>query len=190
MQKHEIDRLIKKVECTSDYELLYLVQKLIRERNYLNKIVNRDTLTGLNNRRILGDIKDYSAAVMCDIDDYKHVNDLYGHSIGDSVIKTVGQILKSNVRDTDYVCRYGGDEFLIIFKDCEEHIVQKRIENIRKIAESSLVLSNGDKITMSFGIAMNNGDTLGDLIDKADQALYESKENGKNQVSEYTKIKK
>ena len=185
MQKYEIEKLIKKVEKVNDYELLYFVKKLIRERNYLNELVNKDTLTGLNNRRVLGDIKDCSAVVMCDIDDYKQVNDLYGHSIGDSVIKSIGNILKLNVRESDCVCRYGGDEFLIVFIDCPEHIIYKRIETIRKIAESSLMLSNGEKITMSFGIAINNDDNLEDLINKADIALYESKENGKNRVKKY-----
>ena len=103
MQKYEIDRLISKAERTGDEELLSLVKKLIGEKNYLNKLVNRDTLTGLNNRRILSDIKDYSAVVMCDLDDYKQVNDLYGHTIGDSIIKTVSKILKSNVRKDDCI---------------------------------------------------------------------------------------
>ena len=185
MQKYEIEKLIKKVEKINDYELLYFVKKLIRERNYLNELVNTDTLTGLNNRRVLGDIKDCSAVVMCDIDDYKQVNDLYGHSIGDSVIKSIGNILKLNVRESDCVCRYGGDEFLIVFIDCPEHIIYKRIETIRKIAESSLLLSNGEKITMSFGIAINSGNDLEDLINKADIALYQSKESGKNRIKKY-----
>ena len=185
MQKYEIDKLLKKAEKTNDYELLYIIKKLVRERNYLKELVNKDTLTGLNNRRVLGDIKDCSAVVMCDIDDYKQVNDLYGHSIGDSVIKSIGRILKLNVRENDCVCRYGGDEFLIVFIDCPEHVIYKRIETIRKLAESSLMLSNGEKITMSFGIAINNDDNLEDLINKADIALYESKENGKNRVKKY-----
>lgn len=190
MQKYEIDKLLKKVNQTGDYELIYYVTKLIHERDYLNELANKDTLTGLKNRRALCDIKNYSAVVMCDIDNYKYVNDLYGHPIGDTIIKNVSQILQSTVSEKDSVYRYGGDEFLIVFSDCPEHIVYKRLEAIRKIVESRLVLSNGEKITMSFGLVMNNGETLGDSIEKADIALYQSKEQGKNQITKYKILKR
>ena len=190
MQNYEIEKLIEKVKKTNDYELIYLMKKLIRERDYLNELVNKDSLTGLNNRRVLKNIKEYTAVVMCDIDDYKKVNDIYGHSIGDTVIKSVGNILKLSVRDEDFVCRYGGDEFIIVFVNCREDIVYDRVENIRKNVESRLILSNGERITMSFGIAINDKDDLEELIKKADIALYSSKNNGKNQIKKYEITKK
>ena len=171
--------------------MLFCIKKLIRERDYLYDLVNKDTLTGLNNRRILKDIKNYSAVVMCDIADYKQVNDLYGHSIGDSVIKSVSYMLKSFIKESDYICRYGGDEFLIVFVDSNENIVKERIKSMRELVESNLILTNGEKITISLGFVMNEGsDSLTELIDKADIALYESKEKGKNQITKYKGLKK
>lgn len=190
MQKYEIERLLNKINVIGDPELTYYVSKLIHERNYLSKLVKKDSLTGLNNRRILGDIKEYSAVAMCDIDDYKHVNDLYGHPIGDTIIKNVSHILQNCVDEKDTVCRYGGDEFLIIFSECSEDDIHKKLEMIRKMAESKLVVSNGKSITISFGLAINNGESLGDLIEKADIALYKSKQNGKNQITKYRVLKK
>ena len=184
MHAYEMERLLKKVEKTNDKELLYLIKKLIQEKEQLEKLVNKDSLTGLNNRRGLNTIKNYTAAVMCDIDDYKHVNDSFGHIMGDSVIKIVSSVIKRNIREKDYVCRYGGDEFLIVFIDCPTNIVYNRVETIRKCAESSIILPNNEKISMSFGIAINeNSKTITDLIQKADKALYESKENGKNKIT-------
>ena len=195
MHAYEMERLLKKAEKTEDEELLYLIKKLIKERDYLNNLVNKDALTGLNNRRVLKNIKNFSAAVMCDIDNYKHVNDSFGHTTGDSIIKILSSIIKRNIREKDYVCRYGGDEFLIVFIDCPEDIVHKRIEVIRQIAESSIQLPNNEKITMSFGIAFNeDSKNLAELINKADVALYQSKENGKNKITDFAgnvdKIKK
>lgn len=190
MQKYEIDKLLKKVNQIGDCELIYYVRKLIHERDYLTELANKDDLTGLKNRRALSDIKSYSAVAMCDIDDYKYVNDIYGHPIGDVIIKNVGQILQNSVGEKDSVYRYGGDEFLIVFHDCPEHIVCDRLETIRKIVESRLMLSNGEKITLSFGLVINDGKTLGDSIEKADIALYQSKEQGKNQITKYKSLKR
>ena len=92
MQKYEIEKLLNIVNQIGDSELTYYVRKLVRERNYLNELANKDSLTGLKNRRALSNINDYSAVVMCDIDDYKLINDLYGHSVGDIIIKNIGNI--------------------------------------------------------------------------------------------------
>ena len=188
MHAYEVERLLRKIENIDDKELLYLIKKVIKEKEQLEKLVNKDSLTGLNNRRVLRNIKDFSAAVMCDIDNYKHVNDSFGHAMGDSVIKVLSDVIKSNVREKDYVCRYGGDEFLIIFVDCPENIVYNRVETIRRSVESSITFPNNEKVSMSFGIAINeNSKNINELIQKADTALYESKEHGKNQITKYKK---
>lgn len=123
--------------------------------NYLSDMAHKDSLTGLYNRRILAYIHNYSAIVICDIDDYKRVNDIYGHDVGDDIIKRVSSIIRNNIREKDYICRYGGDEFLIAFVDCPYNIAQKRIESIRKKAEAEILLPDNKNITMSFGIAVN-----------------------------------
>lgn len=186
-----INRILEKLEKVEDKELVLLVKKLIDERNYLSEIANIDTLTGLNNRRILERIRECSGVVMCDIDDFKKVNDTYGHDIGDTVIKRVTEIIKENTRSKDYVCRFGGDEFFIGFVECPENIIDERIEKIRReVSNDRLLTKLKDKVTISFGFVINyNLEDLDSLIKKADKALYESKKNGRNKITKYEQIK-
>ncbi|MBP3840721.1 MAG: GGDEF domain-containing protein [Bacilli bacterium] len=186
-----ISRILEKLEKVEDKELVLLVKKLIDERNYLSEIANIDTLTGLNNRRILERIRECSGVVMCDIDDFKKVNDTYGHDIGDTVIKRVTEIIKENTRSKDYVCRFGGDEFFIGFVECPENIIDERIEKIRReVSNDRLLTKLKDKVTISFGFVINyNLEDLDSLIKKADKALYESKKNGRNKITKYEQIK-
>ena len=186
-----ISRILEKLEKVEDKELVLLVKKLIDERNYLSEIANIDTLTGLNNRRILERIRECSGVVMCDIDDFKKVNDTYGHDIGDTVIKRVTEIIKENTRSKDYVCRFGGDEFFIGFVECPEKIIDERIEKIRReVSNDRLLTKLKDKVTISFGFVINyNLEDLDSLIKKADKALYESKKNGRNKITKYEQIK-
>ena len=99
-------------------------------------------------------------------------------------------MIKNNVSEKNYICRCGVDEFLIIFVNCSESLVYKRIAFMRRMAESNLVLSNGEKITMSFGISTNDDNSLEELIEEADEALYQSKDKGKNQITKYKAIDK
>lgn len=187
-----IARILEKLEKINDPELTIMVKKLIEERNSLSTIANIDALTGLNNRRILEKIRECSGVVMCDIDNFKKVNDTYGHDIGDIVIKRITEIIKENTRNKDYVCRFGGDEFFIGFVECPEQIIDQRIEKIREEVSHDEVLTHfKDKITISFGFAINyNLEDLDSLIKKADEALYESKKNGRNRVTKYKPRKK
>lgn len=187
-----IARILEKLEKINDPELTTMVKKLIDERNNLSTIANIDVLTGLNNRRILDEIRECSGVVMCDIDDFKKVNDTYGHDVGDIVIKRITEIIKENTRDKDYVCRFGGDEFFIGFVECPEQIIDQRIKKIREAVLHDKALTHfKDKVTISFGFAFNyNLEDLDSLIKKADEALYESKKNGKNKVTKYKPRKK
>lgn len=182
-----IEKILEKIDKVEDIELVYLIKKLIQERNYLSEIANIDTLTGLNNRRILPRIRECSAAVMCDIDDFKHVNDTYGHNVGDLVLKIVTETIRRNTRVNDYVCRLGGDEFLIAFVGCSEDVINKRIEDIREeLSDRMKELALGENITISVGVVINsNLENINELIEKADKALYESKKGGRNQVTKY-----
>lgn len=186
-----ITRLIEKAKDIKDPELVELIDRLIRERNYLEDMASIDPLTGLYNRRILNRVRDCCAIAMCDIDDFKKINDNYGHDFGDSVIKSVSQIIKQNVRANDFVCRYGGDEFLIAFVNCPQDIVLERLEKIRRNVLEEVKLPNERHvISMSFGVVIVDEDgKIEELIKKADTALYESKEAGKNQITEYKKQK-
>lgn len=155
-----------------------------------------DKLTGLYNRTYFEDtvpqiIKDQSSTnltsvLMADIDHFKQVNDTYGHQAGDYVIKNVASILTNNCRKTDIICRYGGEEFLIIFPQTKIKDANIAAEKLRAAIE--LFNFNYDEtpmpITISLGLAeVENVDELQEAIKKADEALYHSKENGRNKVS-------
>ena len=186
-----IYKLIEKMNDIQDAELLSLIKRLIDERNQLSKIANIDTLTGLNNRRILSEIKKVTGVLMIDIDNFKSINDTYGHDAGDYAIKEVAQVIKNTTRSSDYVCRYGGDEFMIAFVDCPAQVVKERAEKICQEVRDNVKIQ-GREITISIGAVMNSDldANLEDLITKADSALYESKKNGKAQVSEFVDEKK
>ena len=79
---------------------------------------------------ILSEIKKVTGVLMIDIDNFKSINDTYGHDAGDYAIKEVAQVIKNTTRSSDYVCRYGGDEFMIAFVDCPAQVVKERAEKI------------------------------------------------------------
>ena len=181
-----ITRLIEKAKDIKDPELVELIDRLIRERNYLEDMASIDPLTGLYNRRILNRVRDCCAIAMCDIDDFKKINDSYGHDFGDSVIKSVSQIIKQNVRANDFVCRYGGDEFLIIFNDCNKEVVCERMRKVQEDLKYPF-RDKKYKVSISVGIAERENDqSLTEVITNADMALYNSKNNGKNRITLYT----
>ena len=186
-----VEIIIDNIEQISNLELRKLILRLIEERNYLSTTIKIDPLTGLYNRRILNHIRNHDAAVMMDIDNFKKINDTFGHDVGDTVIQKIGQILKINTRISDYVCRMGGDEFLVVFTNCDKEIITARVDKILKQIENTIVLPNLT-VTSSAGIAFNdNNSSIEETVKEADEALYESKNNEKNRVSIYQrKIKK
>ena len=189
---HESDDYIKelwdKLKTVEDKELLVLVKKLIDERNHLIDMANIDPLTGLHNRRSLNRVREFSGVLMMDIDDFKSVNDTFGHDIGDEVLKRIGLILKNHVRAKDYACRFGGDEFCIVFIDCEEEVIKERAEEIRKAVMANARIANTDKdITVSIGYSFNNNNKdFQEVMKEADTALYTSKTEGKNCITSFT----
>ena len=88
-----IDSIIKNLDSVNNIDLKIQILRLIEERNQLLEIVKKDTLTGAYNRRILNNINSFSVVVLCDVDDFKGINDTYGHDVGDNVLKVVTKIL-------------------------------------------------------------------------------------------------
>ena len=161
----------------------------------LEKSANVDALTGLLNRRSIekfidrafymakGEGTDFSF-LMCDIDNFKHVNDTYGHDCGDKILKNIAGIIKSEVRPEDMVFRWGGEEIFIIIS-AGGYIAKAVAERCRKaIEESSVTYENKEiKVTITIGgAAYFQGADRDELINRADKNLYEGKQNGKNQV--------
>ena len=184
-----IGRLTEILSTTDNEELVTLVQRLINERNLLAELANVDALTGLNNRRALSKVKNVTGILMIDVDDFKSINDTFGHDVGDYVIKTVANIIKTSARSSDYICRYGGDEFVVAFIDCPQRVVKERAQRILQEVTDRLKLQDRE-ITLSIGIAMNdnNEKILENLIKKADAAMYYSKKTGKNQVINFDEV--
>ncbi|HEV2524599.1 MAG TPA: GGDEF domain-containing protein, partial [Gammaproteobacteria bacterium] len=127
------------------------------------------------------------AIIMLDIDFFKKINDTYGHESGDEVLKAVAEKITKNIRKSDVVCRYGGEEFLIVFPDTSQdeakHVSEILREAIKTISlQSKLVLI--ENITASFGVSAfpENGLTKQELIASADKALYQAKKEGRDRV--------
>jgi len=124
--------------------------------------------------------------VMMDLDNFKSVNDILGHQMGDEVLVTTAAILKNSVRDTDIVARLGGDEFMLYFPfERSSDFLKKKLEDIRLKMNRDIKSSDGCvSISSSIGATFYNGDKdFETLYKEADVALYKSKENGKNQVT-------
>lgn len=168
---------------------------LKKENTELKKIAYNDSLTNLYNRRGLSNkLKQYKDSfftiALCDVDNFKSVNDNFGHSEGDKFLKQVAYIIDSCKRNDDLAVRFGGDEFVIFFKDCPIDIAYSKMNAIReKIYQEGVKL--GIDISLSAGLILYDGsDKLSDVLSLADDALYNSKENGKNQITIVNSFKK
>ena len=173
-----------------------LNQKTLAAQNkQLDIMAHQDPLTHLLNRRCMNEQLNESlrnlkikgkrfSLVLCDIDDFKKVNDTYGHDAGDLILITVAQTISQNVRTEDAVCRWGGEEILILINDPVE-TASTMAERIRKKIQETSTNFEGHTIhiTMTFGIAESiPGYRIEQIIQLADEKLYQGKRNGKNRV--------
>jgi len=155
----------------------------------------KDELTRLYNRRALEEFAPKEAAraqrynhalsiVLVDIDNFKLINDIYGHQTGDHVLRTIGRILRIETRKNDYSFRYGGEEFLILLPETDHTQAQIVAEKLRRVIERTTLLpSNREVCTASFGVSeYAEGENWEDSIKRADKALYKAKRRGRNRV--------
>jgi len=120
---------------------------------------------------------------MIDIDNFKSYNDSFGHLEGDELLKKVSEILTKNLREIDIICRYGGDEFVVILPETEVDGAKTVADKIKSEIEK---YPFKQKVTLSIGLAKRGNKMNGhDLIQRADRALYEAKDKGKNRVCCY-----
>lgn len=128
--------------------------------------------------------------IMFDIDKFKSVNDTYGHQAGDLIIAQVAKIMADNFRKSDIVCRYGGEEFLVILPGCDTEAAAKSAEKVRDAVQKGTYVWEGTEIpnSISAGVAQINLDTEDGekVIARADLGLYEAKETGRNRVIIHT----
>jgi ammonium transporter, Amt family len=167
-------------------------EKLSNSNKNLRQKAYSDALTGIFNRRgLLEYIKtklfEYKySIVIIDIDNFKLVNDIHGHDVGDEVLKHLTKIISKKIRESDVIARWGGEEFVLIVKSSELEIVQNIAEKLRIDIEKE-IFPVVDKITASFGVSSfkNKEQTFEDVFKNADNALYQAKENGRNKVFVY-----
>ena len=167
----------------------------------LHNMAITDPLTRLHNRRFLeSNINTVIAGVrrrntqlailMCDMDFFKQVNDEYGHDTGDAVLKSLAFILTNNVRASDIVIRYGGEEFLILLVDCHPDMAMEVAEKVRGAVERHTFTNDNFSLkkTISIGISEFPPDTEGfwESVKYADVALYNAKESGRNKVVRFS----
>ena len=121
---------------------------------------------------------------MIDIDNFKNINDTYGHDAGDKVIVTLSQILTTSVDAKDIVARFGGEEFCIVLKDMPQNAIKEKCEFIRKKVTKTSIKIHDTLLTftVSIGVASSPEDTLEESINTADMYLYNAKNSGKNRV--------
>ena len=183
---------------TNALEKFQLKQEVKKAVNRLAKMSVIDELTGLNNRRYLMEALEREtnraeryrtdlAVCMLDLDHFKAVNDTYGHPTGDKVLRFVAEQLKSAVRKNDVACRYGGEEFAVLFPDTSAEDAVQICERFRETIETTPVPHDrGEiRITVSIGVASylpHPDRSMDAVIRLADQALYTAKSSGRNQV--------
>lgn len=171
-------------------------------RNYqrrLEQMATKDKLTGAASRQVFDWIfehaektairKDWPLSMIAlDIDHFKAINDQYGHQFGDQILKSASRLIKQNIRDVDTLCRWGGEEFLILLEGCDLQEAVTIAELIREtISEHQNRVKNETvTITISAGVAEYQlGESMEQLIERCDSAMYESKNKGRNRVTSY-----
>lgn len=171
----------------------------IRLREALQAQSTKDPLTGLYNRRYLEEMlgreirravrsEQHLGLLMLDIDHFKKFNDTYGHEAGDAVLRETASFLVRSIRAEDFVCRYGGEEFVIVLPTADVHAALARAERIRSKLCDLVVMHQGrslGQITASFGVATlpDQGACEKDLLQAVDAALYRAKREGRNRVA-------
>lgn len=190
-----LNQMVSRDKVTS-----FINEKIILEKNIelekkntaLNELTMRDSMTNLlNHKNSLRRLKEevdrakriqYPLSVaMIDLDNFKLVNDSYGHQTGDEVLIQVAKILSENCRNTDTVGRYGGEEFIIIMPDTNGGDAALLLERIQKRIQEK-TFGEGIRITSSCGICELNGESVHGILKSSDMMLYEAKKKGKNRV--------
>ncbi|HNY22181.1 MAG TPA: GGDEF domain-containing protein, partial [Treponemataceae bacterium] len=182
----------------SSIAFLYISRETVetaRRHNELLIISETDPLTGLLNRRsmpgrigqLISDYKRWDQRFvvgMFDIDDFKQVNDTFGHAYGDAVLREIAIRTVSILRTEDFLFRWGGEEFLVVLRNCDLPRARGVAEKVRHIIADSPITEGPTSlsITITVGLSQYNGGSIDDLINRADEALYVGKRNGKNMV--------
>lgn len=197
--RKEAEAELRRAKETIEASSRELEVALARER----VLAREDPLTGITNRRQFFELGSHEvsvalryghplALILLDVDDFKRMNDTFGHRAGDDLLQRVARVAREHLRDADLFARYGGDEFVVLLPNthaAEAAVVAERLR--ADLAGQGTVLTEGTLIvTISSGIAelLPADDTLGALIHRADMALYEAKESGRNRTAVFRAV--
>lgn len=192
----EVDRqFVVAVEIHSRNSPRYALHQRLEE---LQEMAMYDALTGIANRRYiemnletrLEELKRYNwsfAVMFMDVDNFKALNDTYGHQSGDRILKMIGSTMVNSLRSFDIIGRWGGEEFVVILVNVAAGELFKVADRFRQLVENSqLTLENGEFLSTTVSVGVTNatvGDSVDAIIERADKLMYQSKRNGKNIVS-------
>jgi diguanylate cyclase (GGDEF)-like protein/putative nucleotidyltransferase with HDIG domain/PAS domain S-box-containing protein len=190
-KRKELSKMLAELQSSRD--------ELSLRNKELKHLATRDPLTGCLNRRTFFEIFDKQwktaernqeslSCFMVDVDHFKSVNDNHGHSVGDEVLRVVAQAIEKNARDSDVVCRYGGEEFCVLLSQTSTDEAWDIAERLRCAIEK--LHFNNLSVTASLGVSSTGLGAVGpqELIDQADKCLYAAKRGGRNQVVRWDKV--
>lgn len=174
-----------------------LLQNEVAERQKaeakLEYLATIDSLTSIFNRRKFNEILSYElkrnerhhkglSLIMCDLDNFKNINDNFGHDAGDKILIHFTKMISSAIRKSDVFARWGGEEFVILLPETSLETATRIAGKLRLLTDTTMIPRIG-RITSSFGVTQHQtNDNESDFIKRADQALYKAKENGRNRV--------
>ena len=165
-----------------------------RQREQLLLLATKDPLTGVGNRRgldtklaevvnLFGRSGAKSSLILLDLDHFKKVNDLYGHAVGDQILKRVTEIINLRIRITDSLYRIGGEEFIVVLEGADLHKAVHLAEQLRTLVDANELVPD-HAVTISLGVAeLKEGESANDWLHRADEALYRAKDAGRNSTS-------
>jgi diguanylate cyclase (GGDEF)-like protein len=188
------DHQLKLAQMFASKTAQFLANLTLRQR--LEEQSLRDPLTGLFNRRYFSEqlniefqralrAKTPLAALMIDVDHFKRINDRFGHETGDRVLKAIAEVLQQNARAGDIVCRWGGEEFVILMPGSNGQAARRRADEIRNRIKDQIDVIGGARVSVSIGVAAypEHACDPDGLIEVSDRALYAAKGAGRNRVT-------
>jgi diguanylate cyclase (GGDEF)-like protein len=196
---HGLINIVLRIIVTLPVLFIFIITPLLKNRDSLWDLSNTDLLTHIYNRRYFLHVLEHEISrvsrhhrqvsiILFDIDNFKKVNDNYGHEAGDKVLKRVAKVTQERLRNYCTLARYGGEEFIIIIPEASSAETYVIADQIRELIDETKILISTDyriSVTVSLGVAEYHPDidaTIDSLISRADIALYQAKNEGKNRV--------
>ena len=196
---HDSNKEVRKLNYSLSKDIEKATAKLRATNLHLYKMSSMDHLTQIANRRFFEDslnrifkskANENVGIIVIDVDKFKHINDHYGHEAGDLALKHIANIMKEGTRGKDIPARLGGDEFVAYIHNCDDKTLVRVAESLRKRVQNQPIKWEGQTIQLSLSVGtvnchVNQNYSLDHLLKFADEAMYESKEAGRNSVSSY-----